>query len=153
MTDHYQTLGVPRTASEAEVRKAFRDYSSAEHPDLLPRTASDAIRAARTARFQAVSAAYAVLSDPEKRAAYDRDGGTLDVNDLLAYGGEVAATVGALRGPNEAPADFATRMALNGAREAFRFVQTPEGKRAISGLFARLAGTPPGAGPPNTSGA
>lgn len=61
MTDHYATLGVARTASQDEIKKAFRRLASQHHPD----------KGGDTARFQAIQAAYDVLGNPEKRAAYD----------------------------------------------------------------------------------
>ncbi len=66
--DYYKTLGVPRTADAAEIRKAYRKLAGKHHPD---RNADDA-KAAET--FKEVGEAYAVLSDADKRAAYDRFG-------------------------------------------------------------------------------
>lgn len=62
--DHYKVLGVPRTASALEVKRAYRDLAKRTHPD---RNASD--RAAEI--FHAVHAAYEVLGDPNRRGAYD----------------------------------------------------------------------------------
>jgi curved DNA-binding protein len=63
--DYYKTLGVPRTASQAEIKKAFRKLAREHHPD---RNAGD-----KTAekRFKDVNEAHAVLSDPDKRKRYD----------------------------------------------------------------------------------
>ncbi|HSH22100.1 MAG TPA: DnaJ domain-containing protein, partial [Candidatus Caenarcaniphilales bacterium] len=63
--DYYATLGVPRTASEADVKKAFRKLARQHHPDVN-KGDSTAER-----RFKEVNEAYAVLGDPEKRKAYD----------------------------------------------------------------------------------
>lgn len=64
MTDHYSALGVPSSASIADIKTAFRRLAANYHPD---RNASpDA-----PARFRAVQTAYEVLSDDEKRQAYD----------------------------------------------------------------------------------
>ncbi len=66
--DYYQTLGVPRTASQADIKKAFRKQAREHHPDKKPGDK------AAEARFKAVNEANAVLSDPDKRKKYDRLG-------------------------------------------------------------------------------
>jgi molecular chaperone DnaJ len=65
-TDLYELLGVTREASEAEVRRAYQKRARALHPHLNPGD-PDADE-----RFEAVTAAFRVLSDPDRRAAYDR---------------------------------------------------------------------------------
>ncbi len=65
--DYYEVLGVGRTASPEELKRAFRGKAREFHPDV-----SDAHNAAE--RFKEVNEAYAILSDPDKRAAYDRFG-------------------------------------------------------------------------------
>lgn len=64
MTDHYTTLGLSSAATLADVKKAFRQKASFWHPDKNP-----AAEAAE--RFRAVQEAYEVLSDADKRQAYD----------------------------------------------------------------------------------
>ena len=64
--DHYRLLGVPREASREEIAQAWRRRARAEHPDSRPRDA------AAPGRFRALAEAYQVLSDPARRAAYDR---------------------------------------------------------------------------------
>jgi molecular chaperone DnaJ len=66
--DFYEVLGVGRQASEAELKKAFRALAMQYHPDRNPGDQ----RAEE--RFREASEAYAVLSDPDKRAHYDRFG-------------------------------------------------------------------------------
>jgi curved DNA-binding protein len=61
MTDHYQTLGVPRTANQDEIKQAYRRLAAQHHPD----------RGGDTSKFQEIQAAYAVLGDPEQRAQHD----------------------------------------------------------------------------------
>src|SRR5579872_5453312 len=64
--DPYRTLGVNREASADEIRRAYRKLAKKNHPDLNPgnKAAED--------RFKAIASAYDLLSDPEKRARFDR---------------------------------------------------------------------------------
>lgn len=64
MSDHYSALGVSSAATLADIKKAFRQQASFWHPDR--NAAADA-----AARFRAVQEAYDVLSDADKRQAYD----------------------------------------------------------------------------------
>jgi DnaJ-class molecular chaperone len=66
--DYYETLGVPRTASQADIKKAFRKLAREHHPDKRPGDKG------AEARFKAINEANAVLSDPDKRKKYDRLG-------------------------------------------------------------------------------
>ena len=66
--DYYEVLGVGRTAGEVEIKKAYRQLAMQFHPDRN-RGNKDAEE-----RFKEVSEAYAVLSDPDKRAHFDRFG-------------------------------------------------------------------------------
>jgi molecular chaperone DnaJ len=66
--DYYERLGVPRAANEADLKKAFRQLAMKYHPDRNPGDK------AAEERFKAINEAYAVLSDPDKRAQYDRFG-------------------------------------------------------------------------------
>jgi len=85
--DYYKTLGVPRTATQAEIKKAFRKLARESHPD---KHAGD-----KTAerRFKDVNEANAVLSDPAKRAKYDQFG-----RDWEAYARAGAAAGGSSGG-------------------------------------------------------
>lgn len=65
--DYYQTLGVPKDATAETLKKAFRKLARKYHPDVSKEADADA-------RMREVNEAYAVLSDPEKRAAYDQLG-------------------------------------------------------------------------------
>jgi DnaJ-class molecular chaperone len=66
--DYYSTLGVPRTATQAEIKKAFRKLARENHPD---KHAGDK---GAERRFKEINEANAVLSDPAKRAKYDQFG-------------------------------------------------------------------------------
>ena len=67
---HYDTLGVSQDASIDEIRKAYRKLALKWHPDKHPQER----RAEAERRFIEIGAAYEVLSDDQKRAAYDRGG-------------------------------------------------------------------------------
>jgi DnaJ-class molecular chaperone len=66
--DYYDVLGVPRSASEKDIRQAYRKLARQYHPDLNPND-----KQAET-RFKEIGQAYEVLSDAEKRKSYDRWG-------------------------------------------------------------------------------
>ncbi|HLG88677.1 MAG TPA: DnaJ C-terminal domain-containing protein [Alphaproteobacteria bacterium] len=66
MKDPYSVLGVAKTASADDIKKAYRKLAKQLHPDLNPGNAE------ASARFQDVSAAYDLLGDPEKKSRFDR---------------------------------------------------------------------------------
>src|SRR5215472_9119614 len=66
--DYYQILGVPRGASEADIKKTFRKLAREYHPDV----AKDKKKAEE--KFKDINEAYEVLSDPSKRKKYDELG-------------------------------------------------------------------------------
>ena len=66
--DYYEVLGVGRDAGEQEIKGAYRRLALQHHPDRNPEDP------AAEERFKEASEAYSVLSDPQKRAAYDRYG-------------------------------------------------------------------------------
>jgi molecular chaperone DnaJ len=65
--DYYDILGVSHSASEEDVRKAFRKKAMEHHPDRNKNEGS-------SERFKEISEAYQVLGDPEKRTQYDQFG-------------------------------------------------------------------------------
>lgn len=66
--DYYETLGVPRNASEADIKKAHRKLARQFHPDRNPGDKTAA------ARYDEIQQAYSVLGSPEKKAHYDKFG-------------------------------------------------------------------------------
>ncbi len=68
MSDYYEVLGVTRTASFEEIKRAFRAKAKESHPDYHPNDPKAA------ERFKLVNEAYETLKDPQKKAAYDRYG-------------------------------------------------------------------------------
>src|SRR5512135_1700205 len=69
--DLYSVLGVARTATTDEIKKAYRKLARKHHPDRNPGNKQ------AEERFKEISQAHDVLSDPEKRKAYDRGGSPL----------------------------------------------------------------------------
>jgi curved DNA-binding protein len=146
--DYYQILGVPRTASKGDIKKAFRKLARKHHPDV---NKGDA---AAEQRFKDVSEANEVLSDPEKRKLYDslganwqayqRAGATPGAGGAGPFGGFGAGSGGAQGFPG-------------GVR--FEFHGNPEDLEGFSDFFRTffaggMAGAAAGGGPgPRTGGA
>ncbi len=120
MSDYYQVLGVGRDASAEEIKKAFRRLARETHPDANPGDTE------AEHRFREIAEAYEVLSDPQKRARYDR-GETFGGQDLFSqfggledilqqffgggFGGGFGGFGGAQRGPDRGR-DIAVRLDL-----------------------------------------
>ena len=66
--DYYETLGVSRSASDADIKKAYRRLAMKYHPDRNEGNAD------AEGKFKEVKEAYEILSDSQKRAAYDQFG-------------------------------------------------------------------------------
>jgi curved DNA-binding protein CbpA len=106
--DLYQLMGVPRRASQEEIVQAWRRRARAEHPDSRPDDA------AAPDRFRVLAEAYQVLSDPSRRAAYDRTLGAAPVRPGVVTSGAATPVVRArpplwvgpvrVEGPRRAPA-------------------------------------------------
>jgi DnaJ-class molecular chaperone len=128
MADLYQTLGVSKTATDEEIRKAYRKLAKKHHPDLNPGNA-EAER-----KFKEISAANAILSDPEKRRAYDA--------------GEIDET-----GAERPERKFYREYANQGS--GFRYEQPAGagGFEDLGGMFADLFGQRGGAGGRTGAGA
>jgi curved DNA-binding protein len=79
--DYYQILGVPKTATQADIKKAYRRLARQLHPDKNPGDA-EAER-----RFKDANEAQAVLTDPEKRKRYDELGANWQAYENAGFGG------------------------------------------------------------------
>jgi DnaJ-class molecular chaperone len=95
--DFYKTLGVSRTASQADIQKAYRRLASKHHPDLNPDD-----KAAKE-RFQNLQRAYEVLNDPSKRELYDRYGSSFET---MGTGGPGGGTARRTWSPGGGPGQF-----------------------------------------------
>ncbi len=67
--DHYSILGISHSATDGEIKKAYRELALKHHPDMKNNNA----KSASADVFQQIQASYGVLSDPIKRMVYDRD--------------------------------------------------------------------------------
>jgi len=75
--NYYQILGVPKTADENQIKRAYRQLALQWHPDKNSETVEKRTQAEK--QFKAVNEAYAVLSDPEKRRNYDLSDDDVDM--------------------------------------------------------------------------
>ncbi len=106
--DYYEVLGVGRTASADEVKKAYRQLARQYHPDVSREADAEA-------RFKEINEAYEVLSDQQKRATYDRFGhaGVQGMGGFEGFGG--------FRDPFEIFEElFGTSFGMGGRRQARR---------------------------------
>ncbi len=160
MKNYYEILGVGRDASPEDIKRAFRRLARETHPDANPDDPT------ADARFREVAEAYEVLSDPDKRARYDRGdtidfsnlfGGTLD--DLLrsVFGdsglfGSAGRTAARRRGRDVlVAAEVDLVEAFGGVTEAVSFTgmvtcETCHGRGTAEGTHAETCGTCQGNG-------
>jgi curved DNA-binding protein len=143
--DYYKTLGVPRTATQAEIKKAFRKLARQHHPD---RNAGDP---AAEERFKDVNEANEVLSDPEKRKQYDElganweaysRGGAGGSRDPFGPGGPFAGFGG--QGGGNVRYEFRTSGSGAGAdqfSDFFRMFFSQQGAAATGAAAGRSANT------------
>ena len=80
--DYYAVIGVPRDADDSDIKRAYRELARTYHPDLNPDGAD---------RFKEINEAYAVLSDKDRRARYDRWG-----HEGVGAGGESSSGIGSV---------------------------------------------------------
>src|SRR5438874_11364600 len=83
-TDYYCTLGVAKTATEKEIKQAFRKLARKHHPDVNPGDKS------AESRFKDINEAYEVLGDSEKRKKYDELGANWRMYEQAGAGGQGA---------------------------------------------------------------
>jgi curved DNA-binding protein len=149
--DYYEVLGVPRNASEADIKKAYRKLARQYHPDRNPGDKQ------AEARFKEVQEAYEVLNDKTKRAQYDRFGfagpGFGGQGPFRAEGGpsgfefqginpeDLESILGAFGGGLGGFADMFGRHTRGRARAARRPPESVEAEVAIPFLKAALGGT------------
>ncbi|HRW61732.1 MAG TPA: DnaJ domain-containing protein, partial [Defluviicoccus sp.] len=130
--DFYEVLGVPKNASQDDIKNAFRSLARQYHPDV-----NNAPNAEE--KFKEINEAYGVLSDADKRAAYDRYGpegvnyqgmpdfSSMDLSDILeglfGFGG-FSGMGGSARRSRNAPrrgADLSARVRLTFEEAVFVF--------------------------------
>jgi curved DNA-binding protein len=135
--DYYKTLGVPRTASQADIKKAFRKLARESHPDKHPGDK------AAERRFKDVNEANAVLSDPSKREKFDRFGKDWEAYERAGAAAGGAGAAGAAGGnpfgPNGPFAGYTSgsRTSPGGVRYEFRTSGDPGG---FSDFFRMMFG-------------
>lgn len=154
--DYYEILGVPRTASDDDLKSAFRQLARQYHPDVSSHPEAEE-------KFKEINEAYAILSDANKRAAYDRYGhagvntqgmpdfSNIDLSDILegifGFGG--FGGMGGRRSRN-APrrgADLSTRVTLTFEEAAFGIEKEVEITRDETCETCDGSGAKPGTSP------
>jgi len=124
--DYYATLGVPRDASQTDIKKAYRKLARQHHPDV------NKGEAAAEQRFKEVSEANEVLSDPDKRKLYDQLG-----SNWQAYQ-HAGATGGGRAGRGQPYGGFAGFPGGGGVR--FEYAGNPEDLAGFSDFFRTFFG-------------
>ncbi|RTZ60442.1 MAG: molecular chaperone DnaJ, partial [Gammaproteobacteria bacterium] len=85
--DYYEILGVPRNASQEEIKKAYRKLARKYHPDICKKPECEE-------KFKEINEAYQVLSDPEKRKLYDMYGHAVFEGQVPPQGGDFRESFG-----------------------------------------------------------
>jgi len=150
--DYYAVLGVPKTATQTEIKKAYRKLAREHHPDAKPGDA------ASERRFKDVNEANAVLSDPEKRKQYDALGANWEA---FSRAGAGAGGAGGAGNPFAGFAGFGgTSGQAGNVRYEFRTSGDPGEFSDFfrmffggEGGFANMAGTRSGGGAGTSGGA
>lgn len=90
--DYYEVLGVKRSASDADIKKAYRRLAMKYHPDRNPGKEKEA-----TEKFKEINEAYGILGDAEKRQQYDQFGTVGNVGDIFGSNNTRATFEGVIR--------------------------------------------------------
>jgi len=155
--DYYEVLGVPRNADPSDLKRAYRRLAMELHPDRNPNNPE------AEGRFKEASEAYQVLSDPERRASYDRFGhagpssgfggaGFSDIGDIFSAFSDIFGDVfrggggGGPRGPGRG-ADIETRLAISFAEAAVGVTKEVKIRRRAPCGSCRGSGAQPGSTP------
>jgi molecular chaperone DnaJ len=160
--DHYEVLGVERTATAEEIKIAFRKLAVQHHPDRNPGDPRAAIR------FKEINASHQVLSDPQRRAMYDRfghgaegsgspfgsggpfAGGVVDIGDLNFDGilGDLLGVFGVGKGDR---GDIKRDLEISFEESAFGCEKEARYDRVVACAECRATGCAPGAVPETCS--
>ena len=139
MADLYSQLNVPRGASEADIKKAYRKLAKELHPDKN----KDNPKA--TERFAKVTQAYDILTDKDKRAQYDRGEIDEEGNPRMPFGfgggPQPGGGRGGFRGPNGEPFEYGGD--AEGISELFEGLFGGAGRRRGGGGFGGFGRRPP----------
>jgi curved DNA-binding protein len=133
--DYYRILGVPRGASEADLKKAYRKLAMQYHPD---RNAGKEDWA--NEKFKEINEAYAVLGDPKKRRQYDQFGTVGNVQDIFGNAGTRATFEDLMREFNGAGLGFGFLNSVFG--DVFGTRPASYGRRGRRGGGVRFGGGP-----------
>jgi curved DNA-binding protein len=125
--DYYATLGVPKTATQAEIKKAYRKLARELHPDTNKDPAAEK-------RFKEANEAHAVLADPEKRKQYDELGANWQAYQQAGYGSGGASDWAGFGG------------APGGTRWTYRTTTSAEDLGGFSDFFRQFFGGAAGGG-------
>ena len=137
---YYETLSVERTASETDIKTAFRKHAMQCHPDRNPGN-NEAEH-----RFKEINEAYEVLKDPDKRAAYDRFG-----HAAFEHGNGMGAPQGLVRALKDQSDDVRLKAAwslgqigdaaaLGAIQDALKQEQSAEVRRALVRALIKSGG-------------
>ena len=135
--DYYATLGVSKTATDKEIKQAFRKLARKYHPDVNPGDKS------AEASFKEINEANEVLSDPEKRKKYDELGANWRVYEQAAAQGGPAVPSAAARGSvQRRAAAAARRLPHHDARKRWRRCSATRAPSPISSRRSSAAWRP-----------